>query len=562
MMPERDQSSGRRFHLEELIGEGAFGEVYLAEQDSGAGFRRKVAIKLLHTDVAEMSKDAGRRMRDEARILGRLSHRNIVAVLDLIKLGDRWAIIMDFVPGGDLEMVLEALEKSGETFPLPAALEIGTAILNALDAVFTADDGQGNPMGVIHRDIKPSNVRLTVHGEIKVLDFGVARVNMDTREAQTRATGWIGTERYMSPERILCEGDGAEGDVYAAIATIAELLLGRPLGRTPVLDDRHTPWIDEALAEIKERVEGDAAVVDEVLDWLRRGLATRPEDRPSARELSDALGPLARSLPGEGVEAFSRRFMPNMDVVLGHERRPATGVLSEDTGETVSTKSRTPSPSHTFDSRSLDTPAGPPPRSETGSAGGNRAVVAGAFTLASLAFAGAVLFLFVGFALLYNSSSTNTHESESSTTASAPAPQAAPEATPDAEPEATPDAEPEAAPDAEPEAAPDAEPEATPEPAAITPAPRPTAPAPTPTADPNAPIVRAALVVLPDASSLTIQCSGVEGNGTASARIRNFPAGPCEIEAIYLNKSYTTTVTVERQGEVTCVVDGGEFQCS
>jgi len=560
MDTQSGQTSGRQFHLKELIGEGAFGEVYLAEQDSGAGFRRKVAIKLLHTDVAEMSKDAGRRMRDEARILGRLSHRNIVAVLDLIKLGDRWAIIMDYVPGADLEMVLEALNAANETFPAPAALEIGTAILNALDAVFTADDGNGNPMGVIHRDIKPSNVRLTVDGEVKVLDFGVARVNMDTREAQTRASGWIGTERYMSPERILCEGDGAAGDVYAAVSSIVELLLGRPLGRTPVLKERHDPWIEAALQELDERMN-DSPDNKGVIEWMRRGLACEPEDRPTARELSDALGPLARTLPGDGVEAFSRRFMPSIDGLLGHQRQPATGILSE---------SGTTAPNRTI---AIDDESDPPAAGTTRSGPstldsvGSRTVVVGAIGVGSIAFVGVVVLILLAFLIIFGIQKYGQMDPTTVATAPPVAPTTQSEAPPTdgSQPAGQPDEQEE--PSAQPEAAPT--PEADPMPAvAADPAPvaAPTAPvsdaAPVPVAAPGAPVIRGALVVLPDASSITVQCSGVEGQGTATARIRNFPAGPCQISVLYLNNEYKTTTSIERPGEVKCAVSGGNLKCS
>ena len=140
-------SASRRYLLRHRLGEGAFGEVYLAELDSGAGFRRKVAIKLLHQAVEARSKDAGRRMRDEARILGRLAHRNVVGVLDLVQLDGRWAVVMDYVPGADLAEVIRALDKAGRTFPGPAALEAGVAMLNGLSAVHSAVDEDGASLG-------------------------------------------------------------------------------------------------------------------------------------------------------------------------------------------------------------------------------------------------------------------------------------------------------------------------------------------------------------------------------------------------------------------------------
>ena len=187
---------GRKFFVTERLGSGAYGSVYLAEQDSVAGFRRRVALKLLHQHHSE-EKEAGKRMRDEARILGRLSHRNIVTVLDLVRLQDRWAVVMDYVQGIDLERLTRAMADLNEPFPPGAALEIGAAIGDALHAAWIAADGQGRVLEVIHRDIKPSNILLTSDGEVKVLDFGVARVNLESREGKTGFR--VGTERYMAP---------------------------------------------------------------------------------------------------------------------------------------------------------------------------------------------------------------------------------------------------------------------------------------------------------------------------------------------------------------------------
>ena len=552
-MPETGTSAGgRQFHLKQLVGKGAFGEVYLAEQDSGAGFRRKVAIKLLHADVAAMSRDAGRRMRDEARILGRLSHRNIVTVLDLIKLGDRWAIIMDYVPGADLEEVLYALEAAEETFPAPAAIECGAAVLNALHAAFEADDGEGGTLGVIHRDIKPANVRLTNDGEVKVLDFGVARMNMDTREAMTRASGWIGTERYMAPERILIEGDGPEGDVYAAAATVVELLLRRPLGRTPVREETHGPFVEEALTECRGVLNGSDEVVDEVIEWLRKGLHALPTERPSAREMSDALGRLARQLDGEGVLEFTRRFMPKVDDLLDRHPQPVKGTLSEHTSGPMDTESaggptmggaRQTTGNETMAPGLFDADDGlEEPTSTSRSTvliGGGVAVALAALVTGSLGL-GAVFMAF--------NRPTPPPTSPEPTLSAEPSPAPAPAPTPPPAPE----------PEPEPAEEPSPAPAPAPRPA---PTPRP-APAPEPAPVASGPPVTRALVVLDNAQSVKITCGTVSATGTASARIADFPSGSCKVDVVYLGSAYSTSVTIERPREVHCEVDGDSLSCT
>lgn len=320
---------GRRFHLQQRIGSGAFGEVFLAEQDSGAGFRKRVAIKLLHARL-EGTADAGRRFRDEARILGRLSHRHIVTVLDLVQLDERWAVIMDYVPGADLEHVLDSLEKEDGRFPVPAALEAASAICAALDAAFHAPDGSGSTLGVVHRDIKPSNVRLTRDGEIKVLDFGVASVNMETREAET-GLHRMGTERYMAPERIVGEDSGTAGDMYAVGTTLAELLLGEPIGRSPVLPDRHERFVDEVMVKLEDRLDGPEEVVAAILASLRSSLSSETEDRPAAAFWCEQLARQARAYPGETLSVFSRRYVDHVSAALGQQAQTVSGILSEGT---------------------------------------------------------------------------------------------------------------------------------------------------------------------------------------------------------------------------------------
>jgi eukaryotic-like serine/threonine-protein kinase len=323
--------SGRRFKLLEVVGRGSFGDVYLAEQHSGAGFRRKVVLKVLNEDVARI-RGAGRRMRDEARVLGLLSHRHIVAVHDLVKFDDRWAILMDYVPGADLERILEALDAVRGTFPVAAALEVGAAIFDALDFAWNADDGKGGKLAVIHRDIKPSNVRLTADGDMKVLDFGVARFSHEARECETRTTAWIGTERYMSPERLLREGDTQAGDVYATASTVVELILGHPMGRTPIVPERHATYVDEALARIRPRIDAEPHVVARVITALSRALRADPGLRPEAKELSRELEALAKRVRGPGLREFARELVPKVDTLLGSAPVPASGLLIEGTG--------------------------------------------------------------------------------------------------------------------------------------------------------------------------------------------------------------------------------------
>lgn len=533
-------TAGRRFHVIERLGAGAFGSVYLAEQDSGAGFRRKVAVKLLHSQHDDTT-EAGCRMRDEARILGRLSHRHIVTVLDLVQLDERWAVVMEYIKGADLERVSRALETLEESFPPTAALEVAAAITDALHAAYHTDDGNGSTLGVVHRDIKPSNVLITADGEVKVLDFGVARVNMEHRESRTGLR--VGTERYMAPERILGEQDTPEGDVYATVATTMELLLGRPIGRTPVLDERHEAFVEDTLADIAPRLEAcDEDTRQALVSLLRRGLHADHTQRPSPRELSDEAAALSRRLPGEALRPFARRVIARVDEILGEEREPVDGVIL-----TEVTTSADPRPVE----ESIVAEPAPPSGGMSRKAIGIGALLAFAPLLVVAAMIGGGVALFLA---------ARTLPQPPGTVTDVPAPVADATVRPAEDP--SPQPEPAAGnEEANDTAKPDDEDARPPRASAPRTAAKTHGEQAPPAADPDAPLVSRAMIVVRDASSVTVSCGPTTAQGTSSVRITNFPAGTCTVTAILLGKEVATSVTVDKAREVTCSSDGGGLSC-
>ena len=547
----------RLFHLKQRIGAGAFGEVYLAEQDSGAGFRRQVALKVLNANAVG-SNDAARRMRDEARILGRLSHRNIVGVLDLVRLGDRWAVVMDYVEGADIEQIETALFQRKEYMPPAAAFEVGAAVFRALHVAHHADDGQGGQLQVVHRDIKPSNIRLTNDGEVKVLDFGVARVELDTREAETKAGGWIGTERYMSPERILMEGDEPWGDVYATGASVIEMILLEPLGRTPVLAHRHEPVVAAAIAKVRKHLKGPEEVVDKACELLALSVAAEPRRRPSADELSEAFADIARKLEGETLVRFCKRFVPLVPDILGNTVEDVEGVLSEGSGiATVAGVSDVGGASATFVDSSP----------ENTSVTSKKGLMIGGLAAGVVVVLGVLLFAVIGglaFAAISWSTPTDAVDID---------PDGVEQPVVDApvvdEPvvdEPVADMAPADEPVEEPVVeVPVAADPVVDEPVVSKPVTRPVVSKPVepdpPKVDPNAPTVSAAAFAVQDASSVTVTCGDVSQSGTASVRVRNFPAGSCRVDAIYGGKSMSTRVEVTRRQEVRCTVSSGSLKC-
>lgn len=317
----------RRFELKARLGEGTQGQVFLAEQVSPGDFRRRVALKLLQ-DEQDPKGAAARRMRDEARVLGRLHHPSIVSATDLVRVSGGWAVVLEYVPGLTLGQVRRKLWDGNEHFPPRAALEAAVQVLWALDDAWHADNGEGERLCLVHRDIKPANLMLTHAGDIRVLDFGVARATLEAREAETGAMTIIGTTLYMAPECLLGERATPRSDVYSTCATLVEMVTSSPLGRSPVKAEAHARLVCDALDVLPVRLP-KGAPVDALRAALRDGLAVRAEERPDPRMLAATLGALAHATPGEGLHELAWR-------ILDRETRPGEpvdGVLHEVHGE-------------------------------------------------------------------------------------------------------------------------------------------------------------------------------------------------------------------------------------
>jgi len=250
---------GARYQLGPMIGTGGMADVYIAQDQR---LSREVAIKILRSDLAKDPTFVSR-FRKEAKAAAGLNHPGIVAVYDS---GEDPApyIVMELVSGHTLRELIHG----GERLPLDRALEIGAGILEALD--------YSHQRGIVHRDIKPANIMITDKGDVKVMDFGIARAMDDLGATLTSTWNVVGTAQYLSPEQALGEVADAPTDIYSTGCLLYELLTGRPpfSGETPVsIAYQH---VSGALVPARE-VQPDLPESVEVV--LAVALAKKPEDR-------------------------------------------------------------------------------------------------------------------------------------------------------------------------------------------------------------------------------------------------------------------------------------------
>jgi serine/threonine-protein kinase len=224
---------GGRYELGEVIGRGGMAEVHRGK-DLRLG--RIVAIKALRVDLVT-DETFQARFRREAQSSASLNHPNIVAVYDTGESEINGVavpfIVMEYVEGKTLRELLR--EEPGVT--TSEALEFTGEILRALDYSHRA--------GIVHRDIKPGNVMVTPAGQVKVMDFGIARAMGDAHQSMTQTSMVVGTAQYLSPEQARGETADARSDLYATGCVLYELLTGRP----PFVGDS---LVSVAMAHVKE----------------------------------------------------------------------------------------------------------------------------------------------------------------------------------------------------------------------------------------------------------------------------------------------------------------------
>ncbi|MBX2812210.1 MAG: serine/threonine protein kinase [Myxococcales bacterium] len=273
-----------RYILEKSLSRGGMGEVYLAIVKQ---LQKRCVIKTIRGDLTGEEEFVGR-FADEAKILVRAAHANIIRYFDAGKVAADYYIAMEHVHGRDLGDVLDRAYERGEPMPPDIGLFITQNLLEGLDYAHQMKDELGRPMGLVHRDISPQNVMIGFDGSIKLIDFGLART--DVLPNRTQGALAVGKYGYMSPEQARHESLDGRADIYSTGVMLFEVFTGDRL-----VDERDQATLWQRVLHPKHRNPRSvlptlSADIDRL---VMRAVAVKPRERfSSARAMADYVSQL------------------------------------------------------------------------------------------------------------------------------------------------------------------------------------------------------------------------------------------------------------------------------
>jgi tRNA A-37 threonylcarbamoyl transferase component Bud32 len=307
-----------RYQIIRRLAKGGMAELYLSRQIGGGGYEKVVALKRVLPHLAE-DLTFVRMFLNEAKIAAGLDHSNIVHVVDFGSEGGEHFMVMEYVHG---RSVLDLLRQSARVggLPLPCALTIAGEVAAALHYAHERAGSDGRPLGLVHRDVSPSNVLVSFEGDVKLVDFGIAKATAHTRV--TRSGAIKGKLSYMAPEQVRGEAVDRRADVFALCVVTYELCTGQRCFVAP----GEFALINRVAAGRYERPTSIDPTFPRALEAIiARGLAVDPAGRfHTARELQLAIEEFAAS---HGHRLSKVALSERMHALFGDEAYPTTSTL-------------------------------------------------------------------------------------------------------------------------------------------------------------------------------------------------------------------------------------------
>ena len=276
-----------KYKIVRRLSEGGMAEVFLAKQVGIGGFEKPVALKRIQRKLLETRQQAIELFLNEAKIAGRLTHPNIVQVLDVGEVQGALYLAMEYVHGKDLRDVLKRLQQTRTPMPLGEACYVAREVAQALNYAYWSTDIDGKRLSVVHRDVSPQNVVLGYDGTVKLLDFGVAMSAVTDHSAGLVVGKWL----YMSPEATSNQQLDHRSDLFSLGVILYLLCTGAmPFnGRTPA------DIVRKIRAGKYKPVEELTQVPEALSRLLKRLLSANPADRPErGQEVAAELTEIAR----------------------------------------------------------------------------------------------------------------------------------------------------------------------------------------------------------------------------------------------------------------------------
>lgn len=334
----------QRYVLSKKIARGGMAEIFLGKHVGEDGFERVCAIKRILPHYSQ-DQEFVQMFRDEAHICKRLVHANIVRVEGFEEVDGSYAIIMEYVKGADLRTLLHAVEQSKTRVPIPVACYIVAEAARGLHYAHTKiDEITQQRLGIVHRDISPQNLLISVFGEVKVTDFGIA--DAESKITETRPGIVKGKYSYMSPEQISAKDVDARTDVFALSVVLWEMLAMKRLfqgeNEVDTIQKVKNCKIDLDLRQLNPEVDPE---LDEI---VKRGLA---KDFRKRTKSADQLEVELRRFLSRQYPEFTPQDLGNF---LKQNLESKIAELSQDIKNTLTETNQKPSRKAGVKKRAID----------------------------------------------------------------------------------------------------------------------------------------------------------------------------------------------------------------
>ena len=304
-----------RYRLMYLLGEGGMAKVYRAVLSGPMGFEKDVALKRLDPRLTADERMV-RSLVNEARLGGQLRHKNIVEIYEFNSVQANYYMAMEYVDGWTLDAVLETARRRGVSLPPSVVVEILSSVCKGLHFAHTLESKDGTPLNLVHRDLKPANVIVSRDGDVKILDFGIAKADTNLYKT-TAADVTKGTPVYMSPEQVTGAKLDARSDLFSLGSIMVELLtLDVPFKGGNLLAIMHavlnadvesslaqvsrtcplmTPVVERSMAQDRDQRFSTALELEKALREVRRALAPGPTLAEWLEEVGEEILPEPRA---------------------------------------------------------------------------------------------------------------------------------------------------------------------------------------------------------------------------------------------------------------------------